>query len=185
MSSSDDLPPDGLPQADTVASIVEGWGRVRPELDVSPLEIFGRLHRSFLLYRAAINALFAQIGTTEPGFDVLATLRRAEPTFTLTAGELAQQTLITTGGLTLRVKRLESEGYVVRHRDATDQRIVHVQLTASGLQLIDRAADDHYANLSRLLDAMHPDQVHELSRLLAELFESIRRAEPDLYPREP
>lgn len=172
------LPTDG------VSTIVEHWGRVWPELDVSPLEVFGRLHRSFLLYRAAINTQFDKVGTTEPGFDVLAALRRAEPNFTLTAGELAEQTLVTTGGLTLRVNRLEKEGLVTRHRDTGDQRVVHVRLTATGLRTIERAAEAHYANLNRLLHDMTPDEISELATLLGKLFNSIVAAEPGLYPRE-
>ncbi|MGJ3507782.1 MarR family winged helix-turn-helix transcriptional regulator [Enemella sp. A6] len=181
---ANDSPRTSSEPIDAVSTIVEHWGKVWPELDVSPLEIFGRLHRSFLLYRAAINAQFEKVGTTEPGFDVLAALRRAEPTFTLTAGELAQQTLITTGGLSLRVNRLEKEGLVVRHRDEHDQRIVHVQLTASGLRTIERAAVAHYDNLARLLSGMTDEQVSQLAGLLAVLFDSICAAEPGLYPRE-
>ena len=103
---TNDLTPGHVPSIhrDAVDAIITQWNIAIPDIDVSPLEIFGRLHRTFLLYRAAINSLFAKMGTSEPGFDVLAALRRAEPTYTLTAGELAEQTLVTTGGLTLRVK---------------------------------------------------------------------------------
>lgn len=169
---------------DAVDEIIDEWGRVRPEVDVSALNVFGRLHRSFLIYRDAINAGFSQTGTNEPGFDVLAALRRAVPTFTLTAGDLAKQTLVTTGGLTLRVNRLEKEGYVVRHRDAEDQRIVHVQLTASGLQLIDRATDAHYANLNRLLTGLSPEEQETLATLLSKLYGSMRAAAPEIQAEE-
>lgn len=54
------------------------------------MEVFGRLHRSFLFYRTAINGWFAEFGTNEPGFDVLATLRRCGPEHRLSAGELAR-----------------------------------------------------------------------------------------------
>lgn len=163
--------------------IIDHWRRVRPELDVTSLNVFGRLHRAFLVYRAAINAGFATTGASEPGFDVLAALRRAEPDFTLTAGDLAKQTLVTTGGLTLRVNRLEKDGYVVRFRDAEDQRIVHVRLTASGLQLIDRAADVHYENLRRLLSGLSTEECETLSDLLAKLFTSMRIAAPEFAPQ--
>lgn len=166
--------------ADAVDEISAGWRVVRPDLDVSALDVFGRLHRGFLLYQGAIQALFAKVGSSEPGFDVMAALRRAEPKYTLTAGELAQQTLVTTGGLTLRVKRLEQDGFVVRHRDKIDQRVVHVQLTAAGLQHIDKVSEVHFANLDRLLADMPADDQRQLARLLADLFESMRAADPEL-----
>ncbi|WP_172649637.1 hypothetical protein [Rhodococcus opacus] len=37
-------------RVDGVGEIIRQWARTRPELDVSALEIFGRLHRSFLLF---------------------------------------------------------------------------------------------------------------------------------------
>lgn len=165
---------------DGVDDVIGQWAKARPELDVSAIEVFGRLHRSFLLYRAAITSRFAELGTTEPGFDVLATLRRSGPEHLLSAGELARQTLVTTGGLTLRVKRLEKEGYVCRERDADDNRMVHVELTEAGLELVDRAADAHFQNLTRLLGGLSPNERKDLARLLGRLYESLRQSAPPL-----
>lgn len=165
---------------DAVDQIVGQWAKIRPELDVSAMEVFGRLHRSFLLYRSAIGARFAELGTTEPGFDVLAALRRSGPDHRLSAGELARQTLVTTGGLTLRVKRLEEEGYVRRWRDPDDNRMVHVALTEAGVELVDRAADAHFANLTRMLEKLSPGERKDLAHLLGRLDESLAETAPPL-----
>ena len=169
---------------DAVHEIVGQWAKVRPELDVSAMEVFGRLHRSFLLYRSAMGACFAELGTTEPGFDVLAALRRSGPEHRLSAGELARQTLVTTGGLTLRVKRLEEEGYVRRWRDADDNRMVHVQLTDAGVELVDRAADVHFANLARMLEKLTAKERRDLASLLGRLDESLQEMAPPLDGQE-
>jgi DNA-binding MarR family transcriptional regulator len=159
---------------DAVDEIVRQWSEVRPDLDVSAVEVFGRLHRSFLLYRAGIGACFSEAGTTEPGFDVLAALRRSGPDCRLSAGELARQTLVTTGGLTLRVKRLEEEGHVWRERDPLDNRMVYVQLTTSGRELVDRTAAVHFENLARMLAKVTSQERKDLARLLARLFDSLQ-----------
>ena len=169
---------------DAVDGIISQWARSRPTLDVSAMEVFGRLHRSFLLYRTGIGALFAEVGSTEPGFDVLAALRRSGPEHRLSAGELARQTLVTTGGLTLRVKRLEREGFVRRERDPEDNRIVYVELTDAGLDLVDRAADVHFSNMSRMLEKLTPEERRDLARLLGRLYESLEAAMPGLEPSE-
>lgn len=158
---------------DAVDDIIGQWARVRPKLDVSAMEVFGRLHRSFLLYRSSIVSRFTEMGTTEPGFDVLATLRRSGPAQRLSAGELARQTLVTTGGLTLRVKRLEREGVVRRERDPDDHRMVYVELTDAGRELVDRAADVHFEKLARMLDGLTPGERDDLARLLGRLYESL------------
>jgi DNA-binding MarR family transcriptional regulator len=163
---------------DAVDEIIGQWGRVRPDLDVSAMQVFGRLHRSFLLYRSAIAERFTDIGTTEPGFDVLAALRRSGAEQRLTAGELARQTLVTTGGLTLRVKRLEKDGLVRRERDPEDHRMVYVSLTDAGRDLVDRTADRHFPTMARMLEGLTGEERDELARLLGRLFDCLQEASP-------
>jgi DNA-binding MarR family transcriptional regulator len=171
------MQPGSAPHAtsrDAVDEILDQWAKVRPELDVSAMEVFGRLHRSFLLYRLGIITRFTEVGTTEPGFDVLATLRRCGPGERLSAGELARQTLVTTGGLSLRLRRLEREGFLRRERDPDDQRTVYVELTDAGRELVDKAADVHFENLTRMLEGLTPDEQQDLARLLGRLYDSLR-----------
>lgn len=161
---------------DGVDVIVSHWAVARPELDVSALKVFGRLHRSFLVYRARIAATFDEYGITEAGFDVLACLRREVPDHRLTAGQLAEQTLVTTGGLSLRVKRLEDAGLVTRSRDRTDARVVYVDLTAEGAALVDRVADEHFGKLQQMLGGLSNAEATQLAGLLSELEASSRSA---------
>jgi DNA-binding MarR family transcriptional regulator len=170
------MQPASVPHArtrDAVVDIIDQWAKARPELDVSAMEVFGRLHRSFLLYRLGIITRFTEVGTTEPGFDVLATLRRCGPGERMSAGELARQTLVTTGGLSLRLRRLEREGFLRRERDPDDQRMVYVQLTDAGRELVDKAADVHFGNLTRMLEGLTPDEQKDLARLLGRLYDSL------------
>jgi DNA-binding MarR family transcriptional regulator len=166
--------PESTRSQDAVDDIIGQWAQTRPNLDVSAMQVFGRLHRSFLLYRSAIAERFAEAGTTEPGFDVLAALRRSDPDHKLTAGDLARKTLVTTGGLTLRVKRLEREGFVRRERDAEDNRLVYVSLTDAGRELVDRAADVHFENLAHMLEGLTAGERDTLARLLGRLYESLQ-----------
>lgn len=161
---------------DGVDVIVSNWAVARPELDVSALKVFGRLHRSFLVYKARIGETFEQYDISDSGFDVLACLRRAVPDHRLTAGELAEQTLVTTGGLSLRVKRLEERGLVTRTRDSTDARVVYVELTPAGAALVDRIADEHFAKLRTMLDGLSGEESIDLARLLSRLENAARSA---------
>lgn len=49
--------------------------------------------------------------------------------------ELARHMGVTPGTMSLAVDRLERKGYVVRLRDATDRRRVHVRLTSAGVRI--------------------------------------------------
>lgn len=170
-------------QPDPVDGIITSWREVRPELDVSAMEVFGRLHRSFLLYRQEIADRFEALGTSAASFEVLAALRR-QPDFRAPAGDLADSTLVTTGGLTFRVRRLEADGLVTRTRDTRDNRVVHVQLTDKGKDLVDRASEEHFGNLAQMLLAMSDAERRNLAKGLKKLEQSIRAVKPGIEPTD-
>lgn len=156
-----------LPVRDAVDQLMEQWRLARPDVDVSAMAVFGRLHRSFYRYLDQIVPVFEKHGINMAAFDVLSALRRSGPPFRRTAGELAQQTLVTTGGITLRVKRLEAAGLVVREGDPDDGRVVHVKLTPAGLKVIDAVVEDHFRNERRMLTGLSEAEQRELARLLS------------------
>ncbi|MFB6664038.1 MarR family winged helix-turn-helix transcriptional regulator [Streptomyces parvus] len=152
---------------DRVARIQAEWARERPDVDLSPQAVIGRLHRLGLLLTARLNLVYRRYGLSEGEFDVLATLRRAGEPFERAPGELAAHTMVTTGAMTKRIDRLERDGLVARRRSAADGRGRVVALTEAGRTLIDRAFTDHMENERVLLDALEPREAAQLERLLA------------------
>ncbi len=155
--------PDSL---DRVAEIQQAWRRERPDLDPSPQGVIGRLHRVALELTKHLVAVYGEFGLTEGEFDVLATLRRAGEPFEHAAGDLADHTLVTTGGLTKRVDRLEARGLVERRVEASDARRRLVRLTPEGRDLIDRAFTAHLANEHRLLEELGEADAASLEPIL-------------------
>ncbi|MFJ3970962.1 MarR family winged helix-turn-helix transcriptional regulator [Streptomyces parvus] len=151
---------------DRVARIQAEWARERPDVDVSPQAVIGRLHRLGLLLTGRLNLVYRRYGLSEGEFDVLATLRRAGEPFERAPGELAAHTMVTTGAMTKRIDRLERDGLVARRRSAADGRGRVVALTEAGRTLIDRAFTDHMENERVLLDALEPREAAQLERLL-------------------
>lgn len=86
-----------VPDRDAVDDIVDQWAHQWPELDVSPLKVLGRLHRSYLRYQASLAVVFEEHGINMASFDVLAALRRSGPPYRMTSGQLAESALVTTG----------------------------------------------------------------------------------------
>ena len=111
-------------------------------------------------------AVYDEFGLSEGEFDVLATLRRAGAPFERGAGELADHTLVTTGGLTKRVDRLAARGLVERRAEASDARKRLVRLTPEGRDLIDRAIAAHLANERRILDDLGTTDAAALEQIL-------------------
>lgn len=151
---------------DRVARIQAEWRRERPDLDVSPQGVIGRLHRVGALLTDQLTALYQRFGLSEGEFDVLAALRRAGSPFERAPGELAAFTMVTTGAMTKRLDRLEAAGLVTRRPSAADGRGRVVALTPAGRELIDEAFAAHMRNEQRLLADLTPTEAEQLERLL-------------------
>lgn len=158
---------------DAVDAILEQWRRELPEVDATPMAVFGRIHRVFLRYQVHITEVFAAHGINAAAFDILAALRRHGAPYRQTAGALAESSLITSGGISLRVDRLEKAGLVTRERDDLDKRVVYVQLTPRGLELIERVTAAHFANEERLLIGLTATERRQLAQLLSRLERSL------------
>ncbi len=151
---------------DHVGRIMAQWHRERPDLDVSPQGVIGRLHRLAARLTEELVAVYAEFGLGEGEFDVLATLRRAGAPYELTPGELAAGTMVTSGAVTKRVDRLVERGLVTRRVGERDARGRVIALTADGRDLIDRAFEAHMANEHRLLASLSEPDRRDLERVL-------------------
>jgi DNA-binding MarR family transcriptional regulator len=157
--------------------ILAQWGRERPDLDVAPMGLFGRL---FLAVRRAESTLsegLAQHGLQPGWFDLLAALRRSGPRGELRPSELTQATMLSSGGTTKRLDRLAAAALVERRPDPEDRRGTIVRLTARGRRVIDAAVRTHVENEARLLRSFTASERRTLDDLLGRLLDELERAE--------
>jgi DNA-binding MarR family transcriptional regulator len=157
---------DSQPDLDHVGRIMAQWRRERPDLDVSPQGLIGRLHRLALRLTEELVSVYAEYGLGEGEFDLLATLRRAGTPYELAPGALADSTMVTSGAITKRVDRLVARGLVTRRVGEHDARGRVIALTDAGRELIDRAFEAHMANEHRLVGVLSADERRDLARLL-------------------
>jgi len=155
------------PGPDLVGWIQEQWRRERPDLDVAPIGLIGRLHRLGARLNEELLLVYSHYELGEGEFDVLATLRRTGPPYELVAGEIARYTIVTSGAVTKRVDRLEAAGLVSRRPSAQDARSRVVALTEAGLRVIDAAFTAHIRNELRLVETLTPEEQATLEGLLA------------------
>lgn len=128
-----------MPNEDTVDRMVAEWAARDPDLDVSPLEVIGRLLRSAEHCHKAISEALRPLGLSYGDFDVINTLRRRGEPLGTYPRELARSSLITSGAMTARLDRLERAGLIARTLDPADRRAVRIQLTDRGERLAERA----------------------------------------------
>jgi len=157
---------------DAVDRITAQWRAVRPDLDVSPIEVIGRLSRLSRLVDRRLTENFARFGLEQWMYDVMATLRRGGEPYELTAGELVRRSMVTTGAITNRIDRLEARGFV-RRVAGDDRRKVIVRLTPLGLATVEGVVHEHLTAEDDLLAPLSARQRADLANLLRTMLVSL------------
>ena len=155
--------------ADAVDGILEQWERERPDLDPTATAILGRISRISALVDQEMDRVFQPHGLTGGDFVVLAALRRSGQPYQLIPTALTRSMMVSSGGTTKRLDRLEARGLIRRDPDPADRRGTLVTLTSAGLATIDTVASAHVQNEKRLVATLSPNQRKTLTRLLREL----------------
>lgn len=159
----------GAERDDEVDRIVAAWGRERPDLDVSPLQVLSRVSRLARHLDIARRKAFAVRGLEAGEFDVLSALRRAGHPYRLTPTQLVRQTLVTSGTMTNRITRLAARGLVERSTSDADARSVLVSLTPTGRDVVDAALEELVAGEQAILRALDAPEQAEVARVLKRL----------------
>ena len=104
---------------------------------------------------------------------MLATLRRSGEPYMLSPTKLYEAAMISSGGMTNRLDRLERAGFVERRPDPHDRRGKLIALTEAGRRVIDETIGRHVANEERLLAALSSKEQEQLNQLLRKLIAAL------------
>lgn len=155
------------------------WQRERPDLDVASLLVFGRIRYASGRLDALMRPVLAEAGIGRGEFDILAFLRLAGLPYALTFRQLCDRAQVTAGSVTNRVDRLVAGGHVVKTVALGDGRGRVVQLTDSGLHLVDRVMAEHLAIGQELLTSFTAAEADSLAAELTRIGRAIDdRVEP-------
>ncbi|GHJ43945.1 MarR family transcriptional regulator [Catellatospora sp. TT07R-123] len=161
--------------ADGVDAIGDQWRAERPDLgELLPMELFGRVYRIAAAMGERVERVYQPFGISRAEFDVLATLRRSGEPFTLSPKQLSDTLMLTTGGMTGRLDRLERAGLVERQPHPDDRRSLRVRLTPSGKDTVDRAVAAGLELQREILAKLPPADARRLAELLRDLLAAVR-----------
>ncbi len=152
--------------ADHVDQILAQWRKERPDLDVGPMGVLGRLRRLSIHLGREVEAVLLKHGLSSSAFDVLATLRRAGVPYQLSPGDLLAMTMVSSGTMTNRIDQLEKAGLVERVHNPQDRRSVLISLTDKGFSVVEDAVNAHVGNQHRLLAPLNEKEQAALDTLL-------------------
>jgi DNA-binding MarR family transcriptional regulator len=149
------------------------WQQEMPDLDLLPMEVVGYLKTTHQLAQERLQTFFKEYGLQAGEFDVLATLRRSGPPYRLGPTQLFETLMISSGGMTSRLDRLEKAGLIARSPNPEDRRGTLVSLTDKGMALMDEMIPHHVENEARMLAALSREEQQALSKLLSKLLKGL------------
>ena len=158
-----------MPDDDHVDRIVREWADEYPSLDTEAMAVIGRILRVARYLERDVELELARFGLSVSEFNALSALRRRGEPYALSPTELSRGLMLSSGGMTKLVERLEARGLVVRTPDATDGRGVVVALTQAGRELQEAAIDAHVVNETELLGPLDADTREGLTHILRTL----------------
>ncbi|MFC9295862.1 MarR family winged helix-turn-helix transcriptional regulator [Streptomyces sp. NPDC057011] len=154
---------------DAVDAITAQWYAVRPDLDTAPMAVFGRIYRITKAMGDEMERTYNRYGISRGEFDVVATLRRSGSPYTLSPRQLSATLMLTTGGMTGRLDKLEKAGLLTRKPDPHDRRGLQVTITDRGLALIDEAVTAGLEVQRAALTGLGKEEIDVLNGLLRRL----------------
>lgn len=130
------------------------------------LKLFVVLSRSHAAVSAHLHAHVAEHDLTLTEFGILEVLYHKGP---LLLGEVQKRILVSSGGVTYLVDRLEAKGLVERQACPNDRRARYAALTADGEALIARVFPQHADLIQELMGALSEEEQRQAVELLKQL----------------
>ena len=156
--------------------IEQGWGDAAPGM-AAVVSIM----RAEQIFQNRAAALLRPLGLTYARYQVLGMLRWAGP---LTLGAVGRGLWITPATVTSAVDRLENAGLSRRVAPPTDARATHVEITAKGSRLFDKAVELLNAELFGTV-GLDDDELDLLARLVGKIRASEGDVVSDPAPARP
>ena len=130
------------------------------------LKLWVVLSRAYTAVLKHVEADMNRHGLTPGEFGVLEALHHKGP---LQLGDVQHKVLVSSGGMTYLVDRLERQGLVERRDNPDDRRARYAALTPAGDALMARIFPEHAAAIERALNGLTQEEKVTATALLKQL----------------
>lgn len=141
-----------------------------PQLDIPSMELIFTLVRTANELSGNFNSYLSKFGLSQAKIKILMFLYK-NTAQGLPPSELAGCSHVTRGTVTGLLDGLEKDGYIERTHNEADRRMVLVQLTRQGEQLVEKVFPNHFVRVKKLVDQLSEAERHEFLRILGVLQE--------------
>ncbi len=163
---------------DLVDVVTEDWRREMPDLDEAGVELTRRVVRLAGILEDRLASQSARSKLTKGEVNVLTALRAVGSPYELRPSELKARLVMSSGGISNVLNRLEGTGLVLRQPDSTDGRSRWVRLTDEGADLALAFARSWTEAQTDTYRAASPAAVKSASDALREVLIALGDEEP-------
>jgi DNA-binding MarR family transcriptional regulator len=167
---------------DWTDALLEQVGQMQRRQDMEPYEVTARISRIALHIARAQDESFGRFGLNRGEVGVLAALRYAGPKQQLSPTRLFRGLMLSSAGITSRLDRLESRGYVERTRHPNDRRGVNIELTDAGRKVLEEAVSANNASEHGLVTGLSSAERRSLGKLLKKLLAALESTDNESSP---
>lgn len=153
---------------------IQLWEKERPDLDVKAKAVVGRIIQLQGIILEKVGQAFKPLEMNTGEYAVLCTLRVNGKPYQLTPKQIIKRVLLSSGGMSNLLERLEQKHWLIRLPDPNDRRGVLVKLTEKGFKLVEQAMALH-AKIEQQFTAQLTAQEHAT---LAQLLKKLLRCHP-------
>lgn len=125
------------------------------------------LLRADSLVSSELNRRFREFGLSVATFNVLMILRGAGRQ--LCPFEIGERLLVTRGTVTGLLDSLEKQGLISRGAHPDDRRMLHIEMTPKGQELLDELLPNHFRVEVEMMTVLTAAEKQELVRLLGKI----------------
>lgn len=157
---------EGHGESDLIDQLIADWKVARPDLDPSPLALVARVIVIAKYLERAAEVGLEKHRLTLGQFDLLSTIRRLGSKGGMTPSQLLQIVMVSSGGMTSRLDKLEAAGLIERQPDPNDRRGVVVMLTSKGRKVADTATNTRFRDAANGVPPISREEQEQLAGLL-------------------
>src|SRR6201987_338386 len=154
---------------DRIATGMRLWRSEFPDIDCSGKAVVGRLLHLREVFLKSVNRTLAKHRLKYPAYAVLATLRVEGAPYRMSPKALLDSLILTSGGLSNLLRKLEKAGQILRLADDTDGRGGSGELRELGRRFVEPAMRDHAETERRLISALSRDEQTAVAEALARM----------------
>ena len=158
---------------DRIDRLSDEWALRAANLDIRPWQVWGRITRINDIFLLTLNKILSQNDLSYSELQTLGALIVSGPPYELNPNTISRHNLLTSGGMTNVLTRMEKKGLITRRKDAKDRRSVIVSVTERGLDIFETVIVAENAIEHRLIKGLSETERTVIAVVLRKLLLSI------------